>query len=99
MNALTLFDTKIRETVATLTMLETPGKLNRPLDLLMVPSRPSQQPAHPMPTSLSTCAKILLSMEPLVWLGLAQSVDPDQAGKVTKLPSMKGEKVLCQLLR
>ena len=95
---LTLFNTKIRETVATLTMLETPGKLNLPLDLLMVPSRPSLQPAHPMPTSLSTCAKILLSMEPLVWLGWEHSADPT-VGKVTKLPSMRKEKVLLQVLK
>ena len=82
----------------TLITLETRGKLNLILDLLMVLSWTSLQEAHPMLTSLSTCAKIPPFMVPLVWLGLEHFVDPT-AGKDTKLPSMRKEKVLFQQLR
>ena len=87
-----------REMVITLITLETHGKLNLILDLLMALSRASLQEAHPMLTSLSICAKILPFMVPLVWLGLEHFVDPT-AGKDTKHPSMRKEKVLFQQLR
>ena len=82
----------------TLIMLEIPGKQNQNLDHLMVLSKTSPMLAHQMRISLSTCARILLSMVSLVWLGWEQSVD-QAVGKDTKLLSMRKEKVLFQQLR
>ena len=87
-----------REMVITLITLETHGKLNLILDLLMALSRASLQEAHPMLTSLSICAKILPFMVPLVWLGLEHFVELT-TGKDTKLPSIKNGQVLFQQLR
>ena len=82
----------------TLIMLETPGKQNQNLDHLMVLSKTSPMLAHQMRISLSTCARILLFMVSLVWLGWEQSVD-QAVGKDIKLLSMRKEKVLFQQLR
>ena len=66
---------KIRKLMATLTMLETPGRLSHPLDLLRVLSKTLLQPAHPVPIYMSTCAKTPILMVSLVLLGWEPSVD------------------------
>ena len=82
----------------TLTIKAKPGKLIQTMDLLMGLSWTSPMLAHQTLIFSSTCAKTLLFMESLVWLGLELSVDP-AAGKDTKLLSTKKEKVLFQLQR
>ena len=77
-------------------MLINLGKLTPTLEIFRVQSKQLQQPIPLEPIFRCSCAKILLSMELLVWLGLEQCA---KDGPDITLESMKNEKMSWQLLR